>query len=244
MLRSETSTAIQHLGVAFLHPAWWAAFLTGGRRALLSKMVVESIETLRQVKVPRTIEAIATLKMQSVLGRLGVTQEYLYYFVRALKPRIVVETGVFRGVSSAFILAALEDNGSGRLISIDLPNAVYPIPATTAQDASPLSSGEQTGFAIPEHLKSRWTLVLGDSRAELPKILREVKEIQLFYHDSEHTYETMSWEYKSVEPFLPPGSLLTSDDVNWNHAFNDFLKSSRVKWSCVLAGRFGVAKLC
>jgi len=44
----------------------------------------------------------------------------LYAMVRALKPEVVVETGVANGVSSSFILKALDRNSRGRLYSIDL----------------------------------------------------------------------------------------------------------------------------
>src|SRR4051812_6926009 len=44
-----------------------------------------------------------------------------YAVCRARKPRVVVETGVAFGVTTAFILKALEQNGSGELHSVDLP---------------------------------------------------------------------------------------------------------------------------
>jgi len=39
-----------------------------------------------------------------------------------LKPKIIIETSVASGISSAYILKALEDNDCGKLISIDKPN--------------------------------------------------------------------------------------------------------------------------
>ena len=44
-----------------------------------------------------------------------------YLVCRLLEPAVVVETGVAYGVSSAFILRALEKNGRGVLHSVDLP---------------------------------------------------------------------------------------------------------------------------
>jgi hypothetical protein len=38
-----------------------------------------------------------------------------------VKPDKVVETGVYKGSSSAVTLQALEDNNKGKLFSIDLP---------------------------------------------------------------------------------------------------------------------------
>ena len=45
----------------------------------------------------------------------------IWYLVRNLRAQTVVETGVAHGVTSRFILQALERNGSGHLWSIDRP---------------------------------------------------------------------------------------------------------------------------
>lgn len=45
----------------------------------------------------------------------------LYSIIKVFKPEIVVETGVVRGASSAFILCAMHENCKGHLYSIDLP---------------------------------------------------------------------------------------------------------------------------
>ncbi|MDQ1280386.1 MAG: hypothetical protein QG670_1649 [Thermoproteota archaeon] len=45
----------------------------------------------------------------------------LYVLCRQLKPYVVVETGVAGGMSSSYILCALEENKYGRLYSIDVP---------------------------------------------------------------------------------------------------------------------------
>jgi len=46
----------------------------------------------------------------------------LYVIIRAVKPEIVIETGVASGKSSSLILLALEHNAKGKLFSVDLPN--------------------------------------------------------------------------------------------------------------------------
>lgn len=60
-------------------------------------------------------ETVATGAIPQSLGAL------VYAIVRVLKPEIVVETGVASGLSSAYILQALEENRKGKLYSIDLP---------------------------------------------------------------------------------------------------------------------------
>jgi hypothetical protein len=92
-------------------------------------------------------------------GEPGMTRA-IWCSVTHSKPRRVIETGVARGVTSRFILEALERKGSGSLVSIDLP---------------PQLKGElhdQIGAAVPPEVRGRWTYVRGSSRRRLPRGLR------------------------------------------------------------------------
>ena len=102
----------------------------------------------------------------------------LYTMIRILKPGIVIETGVFEGHSSLSILSALKENNKGFLYSIDLPSPDLP-------------SGKVPGWMVPEHLRKRWDLRAGKSSDLLPTLLLEVKDVDIFLHDSEHSYENM-----------------------------------------------------
>ncbi len=134
--------------------------------------------------------------------RLGSTPvvdcETIYFLVRALKPSVVVETGVCYGVSSAYILHALKANRCGALYSIDLGNTPNEPP---------------NDFFVPLNLRDRWHLVIGDSKRELPRLLAELRQIDLFHHDSLHTYEHMMWEYETALPHLSPSGAISSHDV-------------------------------
>jgi predicted O-methyltransferase YrrM len=130
--------------------------------------------------------------------------------VRAFQPNIVVETGVANGVSSAYLLLALQANDRGTLYSIGLNEPQY------------LPSGKSLGWVIPKELQSRWKLIVGDSRTILPRLLDEIDSADIFIHDSLHTYEHMLWEFRVAYPHLRPGGLLFSDDAQWNSAFPDF----------------------
>lgn len=150
----------------------------------------------------------------------------LYFLIRELKPETIIETGVHRGVSSLFILQALNDNGKGRLFSIDLPLAEY-ITDSNVSTKSILPT-EKIGICVPEYLKKRWSLILGDSKNELPKILKKINSLDVFLHDSKHTYEHMSWEFKTIWQYLNPKGVLISDDTNWNNSFSDFCLEMKV----------------
>src|SRR4029077_1829143 len=92
--------------------------------------------------------------------------------------------------------------------SIDLPNASLPLP-----------QGQATGFLVPPRLKSRWTMTLGDSKSELPKLLDKIGALDFFIHDSLHEYNHMMFEYQSSWPKLRRGGILFSDDVSFTEAF-------------------------
>lgn len=169
---------------------------------------------------------------------------YIYVLVRIFKPRVVVETGVGPGSSSAFVLNALEKNGSGILYSIDLPGydaVVYP--KLGKHHDVHICEGFSTGWLVPPNLRHRWNLILGDTKEILPKLLRELGVIDMFLHDSLHTYEHMMFEYTTAWEYLSKGGLLLSDDVNeyWSLAFIDFCKSKKVPY-CVLSNRLGITK--
>lgn len=154
---------------------------------------------------------------------------FLYALVRLTKPRLILETGVFDGVFSACFLQGLQANAEadrveGRLISIDLP-AYQPIAASTSRMVrTSLPEGRGPGWVIPEYLRPRWQVHLGDSLELLPRIASEVGNIDLFFHDSLHTYEHMLFEYRTVWPLLKSGALLLSHDVHWNRAFRNFAR--------------------
>ena len=64
-------------------------------------------------------------------------------------------------------------------------------------------------------------VVVGDSRCELPAILRRLSAIDLFYHDSLHTFQHMTWEYQAALPHLTMRGILSSHDVKVAHSVRE-----------------------
>ena len=146
-------------------------------------------------------------------GRLGRESQpyagyFLYVLVRALKPDIFVETGVSGGESSTFILQAMEDNKKGKLYSVDFPQAIVEKGLTTI-------SPEETssGWLIPDYLKHRWDLTLGKSEDVLSPLLKKLGKIDIFFHDSLHTYDHMLFEYNTCWNYIKDNGILISDDI-------------------------------
>jgi predicted O-methyltransferase YrrM len=150
----------------------------------------------------------------------------LYALVRKLKPATLVETGVCNGVSTSVLLLALEHNGAGHLWSIDYPEYIdgsgHDFSETKLGAVVP--PGKESGWLVPDHLRPRWDLIVGKSQEELPPLLERLGTIDFFMHDSEHSYECMTFEMTSATEHLASGGLLVVDDSRWNSAFEDFVR--------------------
>jgi predicted O-methyltransferase YrrM len=144
-----------------------------------------------------------------------------YATTRALKPRLVLETGVCYGVTSAYILKALDTNQAGHLHSVDLP--------PLGKDGD-----KHVGRLIPPELRGRWALHRGVSSRVLSPLLARLGFIDLFIHDSLHTYRNMRGEFEAVWPYLRPGGVLISDDVEGNAAFQELAERCDIGNSAVV----------
>lgn len=132
-----------------------------------------------------------------------------------------------QGISSYFFLKALDLNGTGKLISIDYPNRDpegYRYEGKVDHVYVPREL--PPGWLVPDSLRVRWDLRLGKSSEVLPTL---DMEIQLFQHDSEHSYQNMMFEYEWALQHVEKGGVISSDDINWNSAFQEFLGRHRAE---------------
>jgi predicted O-methyltransferase YrrM len=135
----------------------------------------------------------------------------LYALTRWLRPVVVVESGGFVGMSSAFILKALADEklATAKLYSIEL------------------SEECEQGALIPDDLRSSGRFMPMCGRIE--DFLKDDQlpaSIDMFLHDSSHSYRHMVWEFRQFWPRLRDGGLLVSHDVQMNAAFPEFVTST------------------
>lgn len=115
------------------------------------------------------------LKTQPPIGKRVVW----WVIVRATRPSLVVETGIYDGLGSLVLLRALERNHDeggpdGRLLSVD--------------------ADTRAGRLVPGRLRSRWEVVHGYTDAVLEPALRG-REIDLLVHDTPHVPEVQGPEF-------------------------------------------------
>jgi hypothetical protein len=137
----------------------------------------------------------------------------LYALVRLTRPRHVVEVGVSSGVSSAYVLAALQKNRHGTLHSVDLPSRPkLRRPAGRSSTASwGLPEGRSTGWGVPFGLRGRWDLRLGDKRDVLPLLVEEISRIDLVVYDVPHEDVRTFREFLDLDRRLPTHGIAIAD---------------------------------
>jgi predicted O-methyltransferase YrrM len=170
---------------------------------------------------------------------------FLYWLVRQAKPRTIVQTGVCNGLSAAFMMLALVKNGpEGRLRVIDLPPVFDPAdPVWTVRGTVygvVIPEGKSSGWLVPDVYRDRFEVWNGDAKDLLPPLVDRVESIDFFYHDSDHTYDHMMFEFHQVKRKLNPGGLVVSDDISWNASLWDFADQFQVP-AYNFRGTIGVA---
>lgn len=126
-----------------------------------------------------------------------------YAFARAIKPRVIVETGVDKGLGSVLMCAAIEQNTKegykGRFYGTDInPSA---------------------GYLLSGKYKEYGEVLYGDSITTLSSFN---KEIDLFINDSDHSEQYEYDEYKTVKPLLNEASIILGDNAHATSMLSKF----------------------
>lgn len=126
-----------------------------------------------------------------------------FAIVRHIRPRLVVETGVYHGVGACVIAAALqrnaEDGHQGRYIGTELnPNFGW------------MFSGPYQKFG---------RILFGDSVTSLSALDGPV---DLFINDSDHSSEYEREEYVTIGPLLSPTGVVLGDNCDVTLELNEW----------------------
>jgi len=122
-------------------------------------------------------------------------QSLLADIIRQERPLVVIETGVESGYSSEHYLKAMDDAGIGQLFSCD-----------------PAPSGFYDAYPI---VHPRFTFLREASYSALDKIFKETGRVDLFLHDSDHSYGCMAFEFEWGWNHVRKGGIIASDDCGW-----------------------------
>lgn len=126
-----------------------------------------------------------------------------YALARALKPRIIIETGVDKGLGACVLTAALMRNAldghAGRYFGTDI-------------DAG-------AGYLLSGPYAEYGEILRGDSIESLEAFSGV---IDMFINDSDHSAEYEAREYATIEGKLSPGAIILGDNSHVTDALLEF----------------------
>lgn len=188
------------------HLAHWVAAVTDASPLDCEKYILEVLtdKNLNRHVLEATLNSkrAGTADREIRIGR----RAGWYAIIRTVKPLHVVETGTDKGLGSIVIAAALLQNGTGKLTTIDInPSSGY--------------------LANMGKYASVCNFEIGDSLSILARI---TSPIDIFIHDSDHSPAHEAREYAMVENLLSEKAIVISDNA---HATDELMNwSARRTW--------------
>ena len=146
--------------------------------------------------------------MSAEQGRL------VYDHVRTTRPAEVLELGTAHGVGAAYLAAALEDNGHGRLTTVDFAGAAY----EPAPDAVLARAGVAERVRIVREFSSYTWWLKEQVQARSDRHGNVEPLYDFVYLDGAKNWTIDGLAVVLVEKLLRPGGWLLMDDLDWTYA--------------------------
>lgn len=134
-----------------------------------------------------------------------------YAFVRALKPKVIIETGVDKGLGSCVLASALLKNQAE-----GSPGYYY------GTDINP-----NAGYLFQGQYRTVGTILYGDSIASLQQFNQP---IDLFINDSDHSADYEKREYETIQSKLSSKAVLLADNAHVTNCLYKFAESTGRKF--------------
>ena len=147
-------------------------------------------------------------------------QNWLPTLCALANPKVVVETGVDSGLSTAMLLKAK-------------PDTLYSIDCSFETDDDIVQQVDWLNIVPTNEIHNRLIPIAEMSQTVLPKLnFSAHRPLDLFLHDSDHSYECQSFEYTWAWKTLRPGGLLCSDDYTWGdgRAWKELVTAAEQPW--------------
>jgi predicted O-methyltransferase YrrM len=120
--------------------------------------------------------------------------------------RELLEIGFFKGKSSTYFAAILEELGEGHLVTIDMQNAKSRQPNINEL----LSSTGLSHRVTPVFAERSFTWELRKLILETPR-----PQFDFCFFDGGHTWDVTGFGFLLVDILLKPGGWIIFDDMNW-----------------------------
>lgn len=198
------------------HLVGWVSCVTSATTDDATKIVQEIIDDAWLVDylsaIERSVASPASAKRIKMIGGNIFGRRIGWYAVARLKkPKLVVETGVDRGLGSAVLCRAL------------LKNAEEGAPGTyLGTEINP-----KAGYLLSYPMTEVGVIAYGDSVTTLERI---TDSIDLFINDSDHSPEYEAREYQAISAKLTAGSVILGDNSHATDKLFQFAKAKGMKF--------------
>jgi predicted O-methyltransferase YrrM len=137
---------------------------------------------------------------------------FVYAFSKFYKPERIVEVGTDTGGTAVGWARALQENGRGELICVDMD--------AYAQNTYPRSA--QLNLAKTGLPSNRIQLRGGNSRDLIPALGREYpKQVDIYLVDGDHSYEGALADMENGLPMMKPGGFILVHDIDRFRPMNE-----------------------
>jgi predicted O-methyltransferase YrrM len=144
-------------------------------------------------RMAEATEALKWMSLPPIFGR------FLLRLVRELAPRSCLELGTGFGISTAYQAAALELNGAGAIVSLDIEGMI--------DHAEPTLSRLDLGHRVE--------LRPGPIEETLAAARARSAPIDYVLLDADHTEHGTVAAFDAILPDLSEGAVVVIDDINW-----------------------------
>lgn len=139
-----------------------------------------------------------------------------YVLVRALRPELAVETGIYNGLGSLTLLRALERNrgegDAGELISFD--------------------RSESAGWVVDRAHRGHWQRVIGSTADTVERTLRG-RRVGALFQDSDHQEATQRLEFGSAVANAAATLLLVDGSGGQSPVLEELSRDLEAEYRCV-----------
>lgn len=169
--------------------------------------VVPALQLLQRAFDSSSLENPSGERVRLIANISTNNSEALRKMIVARKPQLVIEIGMAMGISTLSILSGLQQNGSGRLISID--------PYVDWQKAKAIAL-HQVAQAGAESMHEHWELA---SYVALPRILEQGLQPDFIYIDGNHNFDYVFTDFFFADKLLNRGGIVGFNDCGWRPVY-------------------------
>ena len=142
-----------------------------------------------------------SIKVHSHVGK--GSGRVIQHAIEVAKPKLACEVGLAYGISSLYILDAMQEHGGGRLIGMD------PAQHDGTWRGGGLHNLQRAGFA------DRYEFHEETSQRILPRLAEAGTRIQFGFIDGWHTFDHTLVDFFYIDQMLDVGGVVVLDDVGY-----------------------------